>query len=62
MYSNLNLIENDKYKWEWEFFKQINIIKIKKDSIPLNKNIDYILQEPIIDLKTPEIIKKEEKK
>ena len=62
IYSNLNLIENDEYKWECEFCKQINIIKIKKDSIPLNKNIDYILQEPIIEKKTPETIKNEEKK
>ena len=62
IYSNLNLIENDEYKWECEFCKQINIIKIKKDSIPLNKNIDYILQEPVIETKTPENIKNEEKK
>ena len=62
IYSNLNLIENDKYKWECEFCKQVNIIKIKKDSIPLNKNIDYILQEPIIELKTPENKENEEKK
>ena len=62
IYSNLNLIENDKYKWECEFCKEINIIKIKKDSIPLNKNMDYILQEPIIELKNPETIKNEEKK
>ena len=62
MYSNLNLMENDKYKWECEFCKEINIIKIKKDSIPLNKNIDYILQEPVIELKNPETKKNEEKK
>ena len=62
IYSNLNLIENDEYKWECEFCKQINIIKIKKDSLPLNKNIDYILQEPIIEMKTSEKEKKEEKK
>ena len=62
IYSTLNLIENDKYKWECEFCKQINIIEIKKDSIPLNSNIDYILQEPIIETKTPENIKNEEKK
>jgi len=62
IYSNLNLIKNDEYKWECEFCKQINIIKIKKDSIPLNKNMDYILQEPIIPLKTPENINDEEKK
>ena len=62
MYSNLNLLENDKYKWECEFCKEINLIKIKKDSIPLNKNIDYILQEPVIEMKNPETIKSEEKK
>ena len=62
MYSNLNLLENDKYKWECEFCKEINLIKIKKDSIPLNKNIDYILQEPVIETKTPETKKSEEKK
>ena len=62
MYSNLNLLENGKYKWECEFCKEINLIKIKKDSIPLNKNIDYILQEPIIEMKNPETIKSEEKK
>lgn len=62
MYSNLNLIENDKYKWECEFCKELNFIKIKKDSIPLNKNINYILQEPIIELKGPETKKIEEKK
>ena len=61
IYSNLNIIENDKYKWECEFCKNLNIIKIKKDSIPLNKNIDYILQEPTIEMKTTETIKKEEK-
>jgi len=62
MYSNLNLLENDKYKWECEFCKEINLIKIKKDSIPLNKNIDYILQEPVIETKIPETKKSEEKK
>jgi len=62
MYSNLNLLENDKYKWECEFCKEINLIKIKKDSIPLNKNIDYILKEPVIETKTPETKKSEEKK
>ena len=30
IYSNLNLIENDEYKWECEFCKQINIINTKK--------------------------------
>ena len=62
IYSNLNLLENDEYKWECEFCKQINIIKIKKDSIPLNKNIDYILQEPVMEIKTPENVQNEEKK
>ena len=62
IYSNLNLIENDEYKWECEFCKQVNIIKIKKDSIPLNKNIEYILQEPKIEFEKPENEKIEEKK
>jgi len=62
VYSNLNLIENNKYKWICEFCKEINDIILKKDSIPLNKNIDYILEEPI-EIKpigTPKI--EEEKK
>ena len=55
MFSNLNLIENDKYKWECEFCSQMNEITINKDSIPLNKNMDYIIQEPKIKEETPKI-------
>ena len=42
MFSNLNLIENDKYKWECEFCKKVNEIILNKDSIPITKSIDYI--------------------
>ena len=61
MYSHLNLLKNDKYKWECEFCRQINKIKIKQDSIPLNKNISYILKEPILEVKNQENKKIEEK-
>ena len=54
MYSNLNLIENDKYKWECEFCKKINEIELNKDSIPLTKNIDYIIEQPK-EIETPKI-------
>ena len=54
MFSNINLIENDKYKWECEFCKKINEIELNKDSIPLTKNIDYIIEQPK-EIETPKI-------
>ncbi len=54
MYSNLNLIENDKYKWECEFCKKVNEIILNKDSIPITKSIDYIIEQPK-EIETPKI-------
>ena len=54
MFSNINLIENDKYKWECEFCKKVNQIELNKDSIPLTKTIDYIIEKPK-EIETPKI-------
>ena len=54
MFSNINLIENDKYKWECEFCKNVNQIELNKDSIPLTKAIDYIIEKPK-EIETPKI-------
>ena len=54
MFSNINLIENDKYKWECEFCKKVNQIELNKDSIPLTKSIDYIIEKPK-EIETPKI-------
>ena len=54
MFSNINLIENDKYKWECEFCKKVNEIILNKDSIPITKSIDYIIEQPK-EIETPKI-------
>ncbi len=54
MFSNINLIENDKYKWECEFCKKVNQIELNKDSIPLTKTIDYVIEKPK-EIETPKI-------
>ena len=54
MFSNINLIENDKYKWECEFCQKVNQIELNKDSIPLTKAIDYIIEKPK-EIETPKI-------